>query len=209
MKKARHPLVTETYVADFETFTIKSKYYQTKHKTNVYLAGLLKVSDYQYHEFIRREAFLDFIIQLALRKKCKLKIYFHNLKFDMSFIIQDILKKYEFSENRYLKNNQYNMLMGDNRKIYHLTIRLSSKSYLEFRDSHNLFPLPLESLGKVVAMPKLTMSYDEVNHLYQNLQDVPTTIREYLLRDCKIIALMLLNTTNSMLSSKLTMGAFT
>lgn len=98
-------------------------------------------------------------------------LYFHNLKFDGSFIL-DYLMRYEYTqayseaEQRWLKNSEmprksFRYLISDMGQWYTIIIKDINNKTIEIRDSLKLLPFSLREIGKgfKTKHQKLEMEY--------------------------------------------------
>lgn len=86
-----------------------------------------------------------------------LTVYFHNLKFDATFIMDWLLKNgYVFSETKYkLQPGEFKALISDMGKFFSVTVAWKNGTMTEFRDSLKKLPMSLkrvaESFGLEIA----------------------------------------------------------
>lgn len=161
------------YVGDFETTV-----YEGQTDTQVWAAALVsldapdEVSSVKIFHSI--DAFMRHLDSLLYNDS--IVVYFHNLKFDGSFIMNFILNskywnlnatetkngmKFNKSENYKMPSGTYRYSISEKGMWY--TIKLKNhKNYLEFRDSLKLLPFKVEQLGKDFKLKhrKLEMNYD-------------------------------------------------
>lgn len=145
----------QIYMADFETTVNEDT--STQEYTEVWAYGISKLFDGTETVYIGNniKAFLDFF---KFGKKTRKLIYFTNLKFDGSFIIDFItselnykcaydVDKKEFLQDRYLKPGQFITTITDLGIWYSIIINYDG-FLLEFRDTLKLLPFSVEQLGK-------------------------------------------------------------
>lgn len=157
---------TSIYAADFETVTYTGN--QTvQTKTAVWLAGYIEL--YTENPFVcgSIETFIDSLFAL----KHHAIVYFHNLKFDGSFIMDYLLRQrgfrqaYDEENQKFLsfrdmphKSVSYNI--SDMGQWYRIVLKYRQYK-IEFRDSYKLMPMALRKLGKdfKTKHQKLEMKY--------------------------------------------------
>lgn len=146
------------YVADFET--------TTSEPTSVWLWGLNRLDGDHYEHGDSINQFIDYFIKL--RKD--IRIYFHNLKFDGSFIVSYLLNNgFIYSENE--EPNTFDTLITDMNLWYQITIRAEYTTQkrqkklfkIKIFDSLKIIPLKIADMPKTFGLPleKLEMKYDE------------------------------------------------
>lgn len=108
-------------------------------------------------------------------KKTALRIYSHNLDFDIKFLINIFLKKgllvKPIQRSRMLSCK---IQMKGNKEKHK-----SNATLIDFRDSFALLPLSIKKIGKIVGLEKLEINYDDLD------KTTPKWI-DYCLRDCEI-----------------------
>ena len=155
-------------MADFETTVDEDT--STQEYTEVWAYGLARLFDDTEHVEIGNniKSFLDFF---KFGKKTRKIIYFTNLKFDGSFILDYITRELnykcaydpenkKFIEDRYLRSGQFITTITDLGIWY--TIVVNYEGYLlEFRDTLKLLPFSVEMLGEAFDTKhrKLKMEY--------------------------------------------------
>lgn len=121
-------------------------------------------------------------------------VYFHNLKFDGSFII-DWLFKYEFEhivDTNDKKEFCFTTVIDDMGNFFDITvyIKRSSKNWRKviFRDSFKLIPMPLKRIPKNFGLniEKLDETYDYDNYRPIGYQLTKSEVK-YLTNDVKIM----------------------
>lgn len=114
-------------------------------------------------------------------------IYFHNLAFDGSFILDHLLKTgYTHTDDKPGKG-QFTTLISDTAKFYSITVRWRTGHRTEFRDSMKKIPLSVARMAKAfhLELGKLVIDYDE----YRSPDHIITEVeREYIASDVVIVA---------------------
>lgn len=132
------------FVADFETTNVSE--YKKEEFTNVRVwgAGLCEVGDDKVALFGNLKSFLDRLATL----EGKIIVYFHNLRFDGSFILDYLMKRgWKLGEGRKLKDYQLSTLISNMGVWYTMKIRYKKK-VIEFRDSMKLLPFSVDAIAK-------------------------------------------------------------
>lgn len=131
------------FVADFETVN-------DVEDCRVWSWGVCEIDEHpQYFEWgIDIEGFMHWCLC-----QTKPKIYFHNLKFDASFILYWLfLNGYTYTKDKkHMKDKTFNTLVSDKGQFYQLTIceKAGSKgNKITFYDSLKLLPYKVEQLPK-------------------------------------------------------------
>lgn len=153
--------------ADFETTV-----YSGIEKTEVWLAGFAEI--FGDREFTCQS--IDEFFKEVFKLDQNTIIYFHNLKFDGSFIIDYLLNTLKwqqayvgsiedcdvrFVKNKYMFNRTFKYIISDMGVWYSITIKYRNH-YYEIRDSLKLLPFSLAQIGKAfnTKHQKLTMEYE-------------------------------------------------
>lgn len=181
---SKNSLPPKIFVADFETTV-----YEDQDRTDVWAAALVDLEAPDEPEsvqvFNNINSFIAALIYLM--KIYDLIVYFHNLKFDGTFILS-----YLFSHRNYWRQYTYITLDGEKFEdnIYKMpnrnfcysisdkglwyTIRMKDRGhYCEFRDSLKLLPFSVRKLGKDFKLKhqKLEMEYEGYRQPYGNITD--------------------------------------
>lgn len=176
------------YTADFETHaSIKN---QEQKKTGVWLWDICKITTLEH---TTGELIEDFLTACANIAPCI--IYFHNLKFDGTFILDYLLKNgYTHTYNKSLNTKEFTTLITDMGIFYSIKICFKGgnkkKSYtVEFRDSSKKVAGSVERIAKSYGLPicKLSIDYtlDRENYTVTE-EDI-----QYIHNDTEIMAIVL------------------
>ena len=159
------PRVVKTFACDFETTVYDGQEY-----TEVWSAACAEL----YKDEVNVFHSIDELFQYFHAHKCNIVGYFHNLKFDGTFIIsyllehgyrqaytaikKDELTKYKWCNKMF--NNEFRYLISSKGQWYSIKIKKYDK-IIEFRDSLKLFPFTLKEVGKAfnTKHQKLDMEY--------------------------------------------------
>lgn len=183
---------TKTLVADFETTVWKGQTY-----TEVWASACVELYTEDVHIFHSLDEQWNYLVSLKSNVIC----YFHNLKFDGSFLISYFLidKKFEqavrstgdevwqveFLEDKYMKNNTFKYSISDMGQWYTLKVKVGGK-FIEFRDSLKLLPFSLARIGKSFKTKhkKLSMEYTGFRYAGCTITDEE---KEYIKNDVLVI----------------------
>lgn len=159
------------YVADFETTVYEGQTY-----TEVWASAMV---EFNTEDVTITSSISDWFSDVYnLSKKNHLVIYFHNLKFDGSFILPYILNNQpklkpaynkkrnsdfdgEWMNDKQMPNNSYKYSISDRGQWYTITLKLN-EHIVEIRDSLKLLPFSVEEIGESFKTKhrKLTMKYE-------------------------------------------------
>lgn len=181
-------------VADFETTTDPLD-------TRVWSWGMdtLKRNNWVYGIDIK--SFMDHI------SKFKSIIYFHNLKFDATFMMDWLLKNgYTHSTQRNLKSGQFSTLISDMGFMYSMKVSWLRGQTTEFRDSLKKFPnMSVQRIAKTFKLPISKGDIDYHSERPVGYQPTPEEW-DYVKRDVHIICHALEATFDAGMT-KLTVGS--
>lgn len=129
-----------TYVADFETITRDGV-------ESVWLYDICNINTLKHEIGTSMEQFIDKIDNMEYSTR----IYFHNLKFDGSFIVDYMLKNgYDMLnvETKQLKKFKFNILVTEFGQFFKLTYRNKNGKFIEIIDSLKVLQMSVEKLAK-------------------------------------------------------------
>lgn len=164
-----------SYVADFETTTFEDD-------CRVWSWGIIRVgklSDYVDGTTI--DGFINHVSQKAQH------IYFHNLAFDGSFILDWLLKHGYTWVKENPKPLEFTSLISRMGKFYSITVVFDSGYRVEFRDSYKKLPMSVAGIAKAFNLhdQKLEIDYEE----FRPIGYIPTEQeRRYQRNDVAIVA---------------------
>ena len=157
----------KTLCCDFETTV-----YENQEKTEVWSVACVELYTEDVLVFHSLPEFYEYIVSLNKN----LLLYFHNLKFDGSFILSFLLKDLKmkqafdmtnnnpiegsFKNERDMENNTFKYTISNMGQWYTIVIKVNNK-FIEIRDSLKLLPFSLERIGESFKTKhkKLTMEY--------------------------------------------------
>lgn len=187
-RKGRGVSTKGLYCCDFET-TSKAQY-DIEGFTKVYFYKLVSLDNkYKKYGLTIEERFKD-----VSENKDISTIYFHNLTFDGSFIVDFLLREnYKFNkESKTLKKGEFNAIIDMFNKIYQITIFVNERP-LKIACSYMLTTLSIDNLGKLLGIPKLKEIHDYLGiKNYATLEDVPKDEFLYIDNDVEIMRLGIL-----------------
>lgn len=188
-------IISNIWVADFETTTANTKYYQENKDVCVVYGYMKQLYDDNEYEFLNIQDMLDYLI---IQGKGAM-IYFHNLSFDGDFILKHITKTYKMY-NELPRNRKGFTTLRQQNNIYEITLQTWSKTAnrvikLVFRCSYRILSAGVAALGKDVGLAKYTG--DEQEDFYDvepvsKISDLPKEYVEYCKRDVEIVKRSLL-----------------
>lgn len=166
------------FSADFETTT-------DENDCRVWAWGICDIP-YTYANFGNSiDSFFDYLKTI----KKSSKIYFHNLKFDGSYILNYLLShNYTWvKEKKELKINTFTTMISEDIKYYNITFYVNSKVRIEIYDSAKIINLSVAEIAKSFGMPyqKEKIDYDEYRSENHKMSDEE---KSYLLNDIRIVA---------------------
>lgn len=195
----------KSYVADFETTTDPEDCY-------VWAYAINEVNDYTNNEEVIIGTSIDEFMKWC-ESNGNNKIYFHNLKFDIQFILTWLFKNgYEHIEDvSKRKTKTFTTLISDKGQYYNLVVYFYVKGRrvkkITFQDSLKLIPLSVKAIAESFHLPisKLHLDYDCHNGLPAG---TPLTQHEkdYISHDVRIVS-HAINFFNSQGMDKMTIGS--
>ena len=177
------------FVADFETTSFKQ--YQIDGETRVFMWA---ITDVETLKVVQRGLTIEEFFEWATktRRDKTTTIYFHNLKFDGSFIVNHLLKKgykpvKKFSDDH---NNEFETLISEMGIWYGITLKIKKANYvirINIQDSFKKIPLSVETIAKAYKLPMSKGDFDY--EMYRPLGYIPTDEEwSYVDRDTIIVA---------------------
>lgn len=138
-------------VADFETTT-------DPNDCRVWAWGVCDVFD--EHTFKHGNSMQSFIEYIS---QDNAQIYFHNLAFDGSFILDWLLNNNYWHTDNAFRKGSFSTLISRMGKFYSITVCWRNGNKTEFRDSFKKLPMSVANVAKAFKLPesKLSIDYDE------------------------------------------------
>ncbi len=153
------------FVADFETTVTGEN--KNQESTEVWASALVELYN---DEVIVRNCIQSFFADLfALDSNCV--VYFHNLKFDGSFIVDYLLNRGystavdkftgKWTDDRYMSKKSFKCTISDKGVWYTIKVKSPFGKFITFKDSLKLLPFSVAQIGKAFQTKhqKLTMEY--------------------------------------------------
>ena len=164
-----------SFCADFETTTVEDD-------CRVWSWGIIQVGKLQnYVDGISLDGFMSHISERAAH------IYFHNLAFDGTFILDWLLKH----DYKWVKENpgvkEFTSLISRMGKYYSITVVFETGYRVEFRDSFKKLPMSVSAIAKAFNLhdQKLEIDYEK----YRPIGYIPTEQeKRYQRNDVAIVA---------------------
>ena len=213
---------TLRFSCDFETTV-----YEGQEQTEVWAAAMINLDDEDDPSRVKIFSSIDgFMWEIyRLSKRNNLELYFHNLRFDGSFIISYLKKSTFWKEDTYsvfnendeycceafekkhatkMKNKSYRYLISDKGVWYTITLK-ANYHIIEFRDSLKLLPFSVKQIGKGfdTKHKKLDMEYE--GYRYPGCK-ITQEEREYIANDVLVVK-EALNFMDSQGHKELTIGS--
>lgn len=167
-------LKSQIYGADFETVV------DTK-RTRVWLWGLESFTSGAFEYGTDINQFMERI------SKLNCTIYFHNLKFDIQFILYWLLTNgFRHVTLRDVPRKAFNTLISDMGMFYTCVICFENGVKVKLIDSYKLIPIAIEKIPKAFNLPmkKLDLDYESV----RDINHTPTDKEiEYIKHDVEIL----------------------
>ena len=162
------------YVADFET-TGRNEYESTG-RTRVWLYSICD----RFANIVRDGNSIDDFMEWCSNHNGAL-IYFHNLKFDGSFIMSWLLENgfpYEEKLSAHSKRG-FTTLIGDMGEFYQLKINFRANMQVILYDSLKLIPMTVRSIAKAFGLPieKELIDYNDYEITDEKLSYVHNDVR--------------------------------
>lgn len=199
------------YACDFETTVWDEKTIRLlgrQNKTEVWAYGIAQLYDNKDSVIIGNN--INDFMEFFLSMKKSVVLYFHNLKFDGSFIVDWLLHhEYKFhkinkDKKERLAHKEFECVISDMGQWYTITI-VRGRSHLTIKDSLKLLPASLRKIGEDLHTKhqKLEMEYKGLRKPYCN---ITLQEKEYIKNDVLVLkeALELMFQAGN---DKLTIGA--
>ena len=176
-------------VADFETST-ESWLLKDNNTARVWLWGIYNIFEDNFEYGIDIDSFMEKV--LVRRQDYNPIIYFHNLKFDGSYILNWLFKNgYKFDE-KLSSEKTFDTSISDMGLWYQIRVCVykagRQKVLITFQDSLKKIPLSVREIPKTFKFDdeeKGELDYDT----YRPIGHIPSNEElDYLLHDCKLVA---------------------
>ena len=194
------------YVADFETTTLPED-------CRVWAYAIVDIDEPDNKDNIILGTNIEDFIEWCSEQKGSPKIYFHNLKFDLSFVM-DALFKMGFqhtTESDERKSKTFNTMISDKGIVYQCEIifykNKKNVRKVILQDSLKLIPLKVSEIPKAFGLEeaKGEIDYNRHNYLPPN-SPITEEEKDYIIHDVVIVA-KALNYMHSQGLTKMTIGS--
>lgn len=200
------------FCADFETTV-----YAEQKQTDVWAAAIVELGQEDVKIYGNIGDFMNYLFSL----KENIVVYFHNLKFDGSFIVAHLIKdlhmpqaifplnadrsKFCVLNHKQMSSNSFKYSVTSRGVWYTITVKKHNK-IIEFRDSLKILPFKLCTLGKTFQTEhqKLTMKYEGLR--YPNCK-ISEKEEEYIKNDVLVLSEALQKFFSETSNNKLTIGS--
>lgn len=179
------------YFVDFETTSIQN--YLVENEVRVFMWRIENI----YGDGRNGSNIKSFLRHIrSVSKSREIVVWFHNLKFDFTFIewfikhanvawLKPDMKSYHKKNSM---GGEYKTIRDEMGNLYGAEWLTQKDSVISFRDSAKIFPMPLSKLGEMVNVEKLQDDFDY--EAYRPLKYKPTKEEiKYLEHDVKILRL--------------------
>lgn len=185
------------YVADFETTV-----YKFQKITQVWASAICEVGN-EDENLVLVDNSIETFFERVYKLKGNIKIYFHNLKFDGSFILNYMLSNPNefkpaifwikdndnvipiFKRRNILDNGEFTYLISDKGLFYSILLKKNGRT-IEFLDSYKLIPASVAEIGKTYSdLNKLDLDYKKIR--YPGWK-ITAKERKYICRDVIIMS---------------------
>ena len=182
----------EFVVADFETST--EKWYEKDGYARVWLWGIYDPFKDKFDYGLDIDSFMKKV--LVKHRDINPIIYFHNLKFDGSYIINWLFRNGYTFDDKLSKVNTFSTSISDMGLWYFIEVCIhknkNQKYIIKFQDSLKKIPLSVREIPKAFSLGDLVKG-DLDYELYRPIGYKPNEAElSYLRRDCMIPALALM-----------------
>lgn len=153
------------FMADFETTVYKGQTY-----TEVWAVAIVEIGSKDVKVFHSIEEFHNYTLSL----EGNICIYFHNLKFDGSFILDYFMRRLQYKEagvmlegqfvwleEKNMRNNSFKYAISTMGQWYSIQLKVGNR-IIEYRDSLKLLPFTVKQIGQSFKTEhqKLEMEYE-------------------------------------------------
>lgn len=171
------------YVADFETTGIN--YYKEHGYTKVWLYA---IADSQ-GKIANWGSSIDEFFKWC-REHGNSVIYFHNLRFDGSFILNWLLS-HGYPQEDWVKmagKKAFQTLIDEDGQFYMIKVNLARRVQITFQDSLKIIPLKVKEIAKAFKLPiekevidydDYTIDEDRLRYVYHDVQIVAMALRYF------------------------------
>lgn len=166
------------YVADLEVNNFEDD-------LRVWLGDLCCLDDLSHTVFQSLEEFVEII-----SKKRVTYVYFHNIKYDLSFVVSFISERgWKHYGNTMIHEREYKVCANGNGTVYRCDLYFSNSNVVHIIDSLKIIPMSVEDIGKSLGtLSKSSISFD----IRRDIGYTPKMEEiDYVCRDTEIVARIL------------------
>ena len=183
---------SRVFVGDFETTV-----YDGQTDTEVWASALVEMDTEDVMVF----GSIDSTFSFLQAQKENIIVYYHNLKFDGSFILSYLLTELNYEQaydiideekfivqwrdDKYMKNKQVKYQISAMGQWYKIVVKTHNK-FIEFRDSVKLLPFKVEEIGKSFKTKHQKLSMEYKGKRYANCYISPEEL-EYIKNDVLVV----------------------
>lgn len=176
-------------VWSFDCETTNKEYREKNKRNDVWVIAGKNIYTKEKKIFISVYEFIKWVYKMS--KTEKIYIYFHNLKFDGSYLLDWYAKnKWIPIKNQKMFINNYETLIDERKTIFFIKAK-HSLYITEFRDSAKLLPMSIKEIGEELNFPKGEIDHTKSNRIYKKVSDIPQKLLDYVWRDVDILLEML------------------
>jgi len=163
--------------ADFETTV-----YEGQDHTEVWSAAYARL----YSDKVSVSHSIDEFFQEIFDYRRNVIIWFHNLRFDGSFILNWLFRNgYAWVDDKRLNSNEFTTLISEQNRWYLIRIK-TPKSTIEIRDSAKLIPMTLAEMGKAFKTEHQKLDMEYTGYRYAGCDITPEEYR-YIVNDVLVL----------------------
>ena len=178
----------DVYVADFETVQEENTIEQSN--TAVWASGFADLRADSFTPCVQT-SIEDFLSELISKIEKKTIVYFHNLKFDASFLLYYFLANNyivayndKWVKDRDMPDYSIKTVISTSNMWYELCVHITDNKYIYFRDSLKLLPYSIADLGYNIGYEKQKINYSKHTEVGKELTKEEY---DYLVRDIEIL----------------------
>lgn len=181
-------------MGDFETTVFEDQTF-----TEVWASALVEIGSEDVKIFHSIKETFDHLFKLA--KETNIILYYHNLKFDGTFILDYLITKLKWeqafevgyngeilgqTETHRMKNKTFKYLISESGQWYSVTIKVNRHT-IEIRDSLKLLPFSVAEIGRAFETKhkKLNIEYEGFRYAGCTITD---SEKEYIKNDVLVVA---------------------
>lgn len=168
------------YVADFETTGLNE--YEETGRTRIWLYSICNSNSVIVEDGNNIDDFMKWC-----EKHPQSVVYFHNLKFDGTFILSWLLENNFPIEDKLLTHSKrgFSTLIGDMGEFYQIKVNFAPNKQITFYDSLKLIPLTVKKIAEAFELPIQKEVIDYNNY------DITEEKLSYVHNDVRIVAMAL------------------